>query len=429
MKVSDYRLCQLLEPLHVLYLSVFLDLFSVGLVVPLLPHIAKEIGVSPSVYGLVGTCYGLTQIVGDPVMGYVSDKHGRRVVLLISLAGSALAYFLVGIAGSLALLLISRLMVGLVKQTTTVASALISDLTTSSSRAVALGRLGTMIGGGFIVGPTLGGFISQEYGIRAPAFLAVLIFLLDFLLVWSCIHTPPVVVSEEVKKERQSDIDECSCHSIGFLKALCVIKKGLARMAGRPIVVVVLVFRLFQAMDEVLVGSSYLLFLQYQYNVTPKETGLITSFQALIAVFAKAFLIGIARKHYPEHALVKIMSGLLSVSYLILALSNSLNAYLAMCVFTLSFASILDVAITSSFTQLFKKEEIGAALGLYGWIASLCRVVMPSIAGYLIEYKPSAPYFLSALLQLCLFFFTVSLRFFPGVLPRSGSFEVEAKRL
>ena len=164
-------------PIRALRLAVFIDLLAVSLVVPLLPQRYKDLGVAPALVGIVSSVYSASQIVGGIIFGLLSDRTlGRRTVLLVSMGGAALSYAIIGLATSLPLLIFSRVLVGLVKQTMTISSAIISTWTSKAERTDALGQLSSVAMLAFLLGQSLGGALSTRIHPSAPAALAVALY-------------------------------------------------------------------------------------------------------------------------------------------------------------------------------------------------------------------------------------------------------------
>ena len=180
-----------------LWWCVLLDIMGVGLVIPLLPSYARDLGAGPLFTGLLGTAYGLSQLVGASVLGRLSDVRGRRFVLFISLAGAASGYtclaLAVGVFESLPLLFLSRLPIGLAKQTMTVARATVGDCTAAQGdlRTRRMGRLGMVAGTGFIFGPAIGGILSATAGLAVPPVLAVCLFCAALVIARGLPETAP----------------------------------------------------------------------------------------------------------------------------------------------------------------------------------------------------------------------------------------------
>ena len=177
---------------RVLYLATLLDVTAVGLVVPLLATYSRALGAGPQFTGLLQATYGLSQLIGSNMLGGLSDTVGRRRLLQLSALGGMLGYSclalslpngITGTNGSLAMLLLSRLPIGLLKQSLTVARALVVDTTRPAQRLRPMAALGGVTGIGFVLGPGFGGVLSKKLGLHAPPMLAAALFMLTQLVV------------------------------------------------------------------------------------------------------------------------------------------------------------------------------------------------------------------------------------------------------
>ena len=157
--------------LPLLFLTVFVDLVGFGIVLPLLPLYADRFGASGLMVGLLVTVYSVAQFFMAPVWGRLSDRFGRRPILLLGLVGSAVAYLVFAWAGSVAALFVSRILGGIGGSTIPVAEAYIADITPPERRAGNMGLIGAAFGLGFTVGPALGG-ITASLSTAAPGYLA-----------------------------------------------------------------------------------------------------------------------------------------------------------------------------------------------------------------------------------------------------------------
>jgi DHA1 family tetracycline resistance protein-like MFS transporter len=158
-------------PLAFIFLTVFVDMVGYGLVIPLLPFYAREYAAGAALVGLLGSLYAATQFVGGPFLGGLSDRTGRRPVLVVCLLGASLAYFLLGLAETLFLLFAAIVLAGAAGGTQATAQAYIADSTSPEHRARGLGLIGAAFGLGLMAGPALGGLLSL-YSLHAPAFAA-----------------------------------------------------------------------------------------------------------------------------------------------------------------------------------------------------------------------------------------------------------------
>ena len=160
------------SPLVVLFLTVFIDLMGFGIVIPLLPAYAERLHATPFVAGSLVGIYSLMQLVFAPVWGALSDRLGRRIVLLVSLAGSAVSYLMLGVAWSIAMLFAARVLAGVACANIAVAQAYIADVTPPNERARGMGLIGAAFGLGMVIGPGLGAGLAL-FGPRVPELFAV----------------------------------------------------------------------------------------------------------------------------------------------------------------------------------------------------------------------------------------------------------------
>ena len=160
-----------MSPTTIIFMTVFIDLIGFGIIIPLLPFYAETYGATALTVGLLSTSFSFMQFVFAPFWGRLSDRIGRRPVILIGLFGSFLSYLLFGMAHSLVVLFAARLCAGVAGANIATAQAYIADVTTPENRAKGMGLVGAAFGLGFIFGPAIGGFLSR-YGYQAPSFFA-----------------------------------------------------------------------------------------------------------------------------------------------------------------------------------------------------------------------------------------------------------------
>ncbi|HSE97729.1 MAG TPA: MFS transporter, partial [Blastocatellia bacterium] len=159
------------SPLVIIFITIFIDLVGFGIVIPVLPLYAARFGASPTVIGLLLSSYSVMQFIFAPVLGRLSDRVGRRPVLLVSMIGTSLGFMLMGVAGTLELLFLARIIDGITGGNISTAQAYIADVTPPEQRSRGMGLIGAAFGLGFILGPALGGLLSQV-SLAAPFFFA-----------------------------------------------------------------------------------------------------------------------------------------------------------------------------------------------------------------------------------------------------------------
>src|SRR5512143_2429611 len=184
-----YRRTMKKSPLLPIFLIVFIDLLGFGLILPLLPFYAKSFGASDLTIGLLLASYSLMQFIGAPVLGRLSDRYGRRAVLLISQLGTFVGFMILGFANALWMLFLSRIIDGISGANISTAQAYIADVSDEKNRAKNFGLIGAAFGLGFIIGPAAGGFLSQ-FGYQVPAFFAAGLSLITIVLTYFRLPEP-----------------------------------------------------------------------------------------------------------------------------------------------------------------------------------------------------------------------------------------------
>src|SRR5262244_4299068 len=173
------------SPLLVIFITVFIDLIGFGIVIPVLPFYAEgtKFSATPSQVGLLFASYSIMQLVFAPVLGRLSDKYGRRPILLISLLGTSLGFLILGFATTLWMLFAGRIIDGISGGNISTAQAYIADVTTKENRARGMGLIGAAFGLGFVFGPAIGGILSR-WGIHVPFFFAASLCFANALLLY-----------------------------------------------------------------------------------------------------------------------------------------------------------------------------------------------------------------------------------------------------
>jgi DHA1 family tetracycline resistance protein-like MFS transporter len=161
------------SPLVVIFTTVFIDLLGFGIVIPVLPYYAEgtQFNGTPRTVGLLFASYSIMQLIFSPVLGRLSDKHGRRPILLISIIGTGIGFLILGFAKTLWMLFLGRILDGISGGNISTAQAYIADVTSKEDRAKGMGLLGAAFGLGFIFGPAIGGILSR-WGIQVPFLFA-----------------------------------------------------------------------------------------------------------------------------------------------------------------------------------------------------------------------------------------------------------------
>ena len=329
---------------------------------PNLVHRWKALGVSPEALGLVQSIYSGSQIVGGLLIGYLGDRGlGRKGVLLLSFAGAGVSYFLVGYADSVALLALSRVVVGLVKQTQTCSTALITAISSDGDRAKALGRLQSASTLAFVVGQSFGQLLIDNFGRSIPCYFAASLYIVDFAVVYALLQVP---------RRRRAEEDGGGAAAKGGGLGGCA---ALPRRGRR-----VLAFRLAYAF---LMRGTYMGHALYE-----KErwgySGYLASYKTVLGLFVNSLVVGPLAAAFPERAL---LLGALAVACLNSASEAVHSSYIAYVAVNTLLATILSAVTRISLASLFSKsvprESMGLVLGVFDVLSSACGVVAPLYGG------------------------------------------------
>ncbi len=359
------------KQLGVVLAVVFIDLLGFGIVLPLLPTYAATFHVSAAAIGFLVTSFSLLQLLSVPVWGAISDRYGRRPVLIVGLVGSAASYVLFALAGSYWALLVSRVVAGAMGATVGVAQAYIADITRPEGRAHAMGLLGAAFAMGFILGPALGGILSAHSYSLAGIVAAAL----------------------------------CAANAVAALAWLPETPKHEAtRPAGRValrILAAPLAASLLLTASFAVIHVTLPLFGADVWHDSTRRMGMLFAYMGVVSAIVQGGVVGRLAPRVGEKRLAMAGGLLLALG---LALVPEAGSRLLMygALGALSAGSALATpSIYAVVSRRAAASQQGAALGLTQTAATLGRIVGPTLAGLLIETSGlSAPFWAGALLGL-----------------------------
>ncbi|HEX9035466.1 MAG TPA: MFS transporter [Ktedonobacterales bacterium] len=354
------------SPALLMALTVFIDIAGFGLILPLLPFWALRLGANATQVGLILTAYALAQFLFTPIVGALSDRFGRKPVIVLSLLIEALSFALTALAGSLWLLLAARFIGGLGASNIGTAQAVIADTTAPEGRARGMGMIGAAIGLGFVVGPAIGGVLSGVSA-GAPFWAAMGVALVNAVLALALLPE-----TRKARVQLENAPAQRSALLAGWVAAL-------RQPAVTRLVIVNFLFTLaFTAMEAV-----YALFSQKVFGWQAPQNGYIFTYVGVIIVLMQGGVVSQVVKRIGERATMALGLGLLAAGLLLLPFSLSLGAMLV----ALALLSAGDGAVspTSSALLSFAAPEgaQGATLGVAQGVAGLARVLAPIAAGAL----------------------------------------------
>jgi len=360
-----------------LFLTVFIDLLGFGLILPLLPFFAGSFGASPLDIGLITASYAAAQFVGAPILGRLSDRYGRRPVLMLSVLGTSLGFVLLGLAeplgavvgSSLAVIYASRVLAGLTGGNITVAQAYIADVTDEKGRTRALGMIGAAFGLGFIFGPAIGGFLST-YGFAVPAFAAAALAAVNFCLI--AIRLP-----ESLTPERRAALLGRARPALGL--------GSLTSALSRPMVGPLLQIRFVFGFAFVIFQTVFALYAQYRLGLDARSTSFVLSYVGVLSVVTQAVIIGRLATRFADGTLIVGSIILMCLGLLAWALVPTLPLLLVVLAPMSISGGILNTVLNSALTKTVRPEEVGGMLGIGAAVESLTRVAAPAVGGILLQ--------------------------------------------
>ena len=357
------------KPLSAIFLIVFIDLLGFGLILPLLPYYAETFGASDTVIGLLVASYAAAQLLGAPLLGRLSDRFGRRPILLISLFGTLVSFLILGFAKTLVMLFIARIFDGLTGGNISVAQAYIADVTDEKSRARGLGLIGAAFGLGFILGPATGGLLSQ-YGYPIPAFAAAGLVTVNLLMV-------ALWLPESLSPEKRVDLQ--STQKPKF--SLTALSEALQRPYSGPL----LIIRFFFGLAFSVFQTIFSLYALRQFNLEAQQTGFVLTYVGLLSVIVQGGLVGKLSERFRDDVLIFSSVIMMSLSLIGWAFAPSVLFLLIILIPIAISGGILNTIISSALTKAVQIQEVGGILGLSSSIESLTRVIAPTLGGVLLD--------------------------------------------
>lgn len=373
------------SPLAVVFVTVLIDLIGFGIVLPLLPFYAGELGASPAAIGVLVAVYSLMQFFFAPVWGKLSDRYGRRPFLLLGLLGSGFSYLVFAFATDLTWLFASRIMAGVMGANVPVAQAYIADRTEAQDRARGMGLIGAAFGLGFILGPAIGGVFSA-WGYGVPGLIAAGLCFANALAAWRWLP-------ESLTAERRAAAAAEGWERPGPLQRLRALSDAWTRKALRPVLALFFIGTMVFAAFT----TTFPLLLESRLRLDARHAGYFLAYAGLVMAIVQGRLIGPLARRFGERRLLVAGSALLALGY---GVTPWVWNDLAVAIVVLPIAvgtGISTPSLVSLTSQVAGTSEQGQVLGVSQSLSSLGRVAGPTWGGWVFQaFGHGAPYWLSA---------------------------------
>lgn len=368
--------------LGAIFLTVFLDLLGFGLVIPLLPRYAETLHASPMQIGLIAASYSGMQFLFVPVWGALSDRVGRRPILLLSMIATACSMAMLGFASSLTWLFVARAFGGIATSNLAVAQAYIADTTTKESRAKGMGLIGTAFGLGFVLGPFFGGMLSTV-SLETPARVAAALALGNFAWAWFALpESLPGELRGGARKIRVGP-DFRAFQRVFKLPGLSV-----------AILLFFIVGASFANLEQ-----TFALYAHDEFKLDAKRTGYILGMVGVIAMVVQGGLIGRLNRRFGEVRLIRAGNFLQATGFagVALAATRGLSVlYLAVAILSIG-NGLVNPSLSTFVSRRAPPEAQGESLGVMQSMGALARVLGPTWGGFLYGHGHRWPYYSGAI--------------------------------
>jgi MFS transporter, DHA1 family, tetracycline resistance protein len=378
-----------------IFVTILLDMFALGLILPILPKLVEsfvdnDTASAARIFGLFGTAWALMQFFFSPILGGLSDRFGRRPVVLLSNFGLAFDYVLMALAPSLSWLFVGRVISGITSASVSTAFAYIADITPVERRAAVFGKVGAAFGAGFIIGPAVGGLLGGQDP-RLPFWVAAALSFTNALY-------GLLILPESLPRDRRSPFRWRSANPVGALRLLRS-NPALARLS---------VVNFIAQLAHVVLPSTFVLYATYRYDWSAATVGLTLAMVGICAMAVQGLAIGPIVKRLGERRALLLGLGCGAIGFLIFGAAPS-GALFWLGIPVMALWGIAGAATQALTTRLVAPDQQGQLQGATTSVQSVSQLLGPFLFtltfAYFIGAKaplalPGAPFLLAAVLLL-----------------------------
>jgi len=355
--------------LLIIFLILFTEVLGFSSVMAIIPYLADDLGLNEFQIGLVLSIFSICQLFASPITGKLSDKYGRKPLLLFSQTSTFIGFFLLGIASNVWILVAARLVDGLLGSNMTVAQAYISDVTTPKYRTKMFGYSSAVFGAGLIFGPVIGGILSTiNYSV--PMFFAAGVSLLSIMLV--LIFLPESLNKKETKLE----------FKFGDIIPIKETKQFFKSVKIRGILMVFFIY----SFGFFLFISTFALFAKKQFHIGVLEVSFYMAWIGVLRVIFQSVLINPLLKKLGENTTLRlgIFAMIFTMAFLIFSTSYWI-VYLPLSFLAFG-TGVTRPILTSKLTKAVKREETGSILGVNNALTSISQIITPILGGFILLF-------------------------------------------
>ena len=367
----------LTAPLITIFVTVFIDLIGFGMVIPILPYYAntEPYNATPRDIGFLFASYSLMQFLFSPILGRLSDNYGRRPILVFSIIGSAVGYFLIGLADTMFLVFVGRIVGGITGGNISTAQAYIADITSKENRAKGMGLFGAAFGLGFVFGPAIAGILSK-FGVHVPFYFAACLSLANGLAVY-------FLLPESLGPAARAQITKTRNR---FMEVF----ESFGQKEFREInIVYFLLITSFSIMT-----TAFVLYTAFRFGFSAEQNGYLFAFIGIVAILAQGVLFNRLVGRFGEATLVRAGCLMMFVSLFAIPIIGPATGGLTLLILAtalLAFGnSFASPGLTSLASKTAGEHDQGRTMGILQSGASLARFVGPLLGGLLLSNSADA---------------------------------------
>jgi MFS transporter, DHA1 family, tetracycline resistance protein len=371
----------------VLLLTVFIDMICFSMIFPVLPYFVKELQLSDIMVGIAAASFALMNFLFSPFWGTMSDRRGRRPVMLISIAITFVANIILAFTGSLFLLLAARIMAGIGSANISVAQAYMADISKPEDRTKNLGMVGAVFGLGFIVGPVIGGFLKSFSGEGSVLWVglgAAIFNIINLISAWFF-------------------LTESNVHRDMQIKRTLNPLEQIIRWLQAPVINQLMwIFFLYVTAFSMMQITSGLLW-QEKYQLTEKESSYVFALIGIVSALSQGLFIRWFTKRYTEKQLIVSGALLMGISLALIPVPTKdwFIPFELIIVALLAFGNaLITPPLTSWLSKIAPPQSVGQVMGANQSFASLSRVIGPALGGFLYPVWHSVPFFVSGAIMI-----------------------------
>ncbi len=375
------------KPIVVIFITIFIDMLGFGIIIPILPIFSKELGAENYQVGLIAMSFPIMNFLFAPFWGSLSDRYGRRPVILGSVFITTLAYLIFSQSVNLWVLLFSRILSGIGSANLSVAQAYVSDVSRPEERAKSMGIIGAAFGLGFIIGPTAGGYLKsissyghvEWVGYGAAAFCVLNLVLAFFFL-------------PESLKERKADLN------FNFK-----VISGITKELGKPVIRELLLINFIFITAFMIMQIAVTLFWREEIDLTEIQIGYMFAFIGVVTVIVQGGMVGRLVKRFGERRLVKA-----GIYFCIVSLGMipwvTPETFIPIELIAFGLLALANGCITPSITSLLSKsadpQDVGQVLGVNQSFGSVARAAGMALGGFIYGIEFHLPFLVGAVIMI-----------------------------